>query len=201
MFLETIGAMIPSIIDKIKGKSTPDSGTEAGQYSKDYFDTLAPGTSQWERIGSSTPTGSQVGARIGAEQQDKSLNKQLMSQALINRDTNRAHIVASGAQYGPEASEALLDVYDRRKSTPYDTPTKQSREKYQETGGKDAVRSGFERHLINTRKKVKSGEYWKDTKQNLKSTGREIQKKAKDLFGRRSTPRKVDIQVNPFKNN
>lgn len=200
MLLETLAGAIPAIIDKVKGKSTPDTGQKAGQYAKDYFDTLAPGTTQWERVGASTPAGSVLGARVGADQGDRAVNKQIMAQMAQSRDTNRAHVVASGAQYGPEASQALLDVYDGRKSTPYDTPTKQGREKTDKTSGIGSLRSRIEDDAVpfynKTKDKaisrwneVKSGQYWTKTKANAR--------RLFDDLRRKSTPRNVDIDVRP----
>lgn len=111
--LPQIGQTIGSIIGK---KSTP-SGTESGQFAKDHFDTLAPGTSEWERIGASNPSTPMVGGKIASQQADRSTDKNLAVQsatqlkiAKMQTDAQKevAYIQSTPAQMQAEVSKEKL---------------------------------------------------------------------------------------------
>jgi len=177
----TVGSGLGSLFDK---KSTPKTGAEAGQYTKDYFDQFAPGTTEWERLGASTPVGSQVGAKIASEQAERTTDKQIDAQLMQTALNNRASIISSTAPLGPEGIQSGLSAYSGRKTRDYDTPAKQSREMLP-----------FNKRASETRSDVESQKSIKNFYNYAEQGANKVEDRVKDWilkYGdrKRSTPKK-----------
>lgn len=100
-----------AIFGKPDGIPAPMTGTEAGQFRKDYMDTAFPDTTPWERLGSNSDGAVQQATQMNAKMQERTVDKQLNNQKNIAENTNRASIISSLGQFGPEGIEYGLDKY------------------------------------------------------------------------------------------
>lgn len=108
----SVGGALGSELGKgVGGLLGPSTGKTAGRNAKDYFDEFAPGTSKWDRLGASNPSGSIAGPQESGKVakdiqkaniekdytlQDKAIKKDLKV-AEIQADTARA---VAGASHG-----------------------------------------------------------------------------------------------------
>jgi len=100
-----------AIFGKPDGIPAPMTGTEAGQFTKDYMDTAFGGTTPWERLGSSQSGAPQQATLMNAKMQDRTVDKQLNTQKQIAEATNRAQIISQLGQFGPQGIEYGLGKY------------------------------------------------------------------------------------------
>lgn len=120
--------------DPQTGEVKQMSGTEAGQWFKDYMNQAYPNTTPWERLGSTGGNTSASSVGTSAMQAKKDLimqQQQLQSNERIARMQTRSGVISAGAPLGTGAVSSLLDQLDGRASffaKDYDTNVKQSRE-------------------------------------------------------------------------
>lgn len=124
-------AISKPIVDKITGVPTPQdavkdtklSGVEQGVQSRDYYDTAFPGTTPWERLGTSSPMGviassliSSKSAQFMQDRQNKFENnmklRELVTQMEIAKQNNRVQAMGYGSPMGVEGARKMLDVFE-----------------------------------------------------------------------------------------
>jgi len=133
---------VKSLFGKPKGIPAPLTGTEAGLQKRQELDAAFPGTTAWERLGSSA-AGSTLQATTYSNNAQREQNReQLKNQMILNQQTlsnqqsiaeknNRASIISSLAPYGPEGINYGLGTYSTSigAQSGFDTVIKQNREK------------------------------------------------------------------------
>jgi len=128
------GALGGKLTDKITGIPSALSATEQGTQAAEYMNAAYPGTTPWDRLGAggggspSALSASNV-ERMKMRQENKMQSRQLSTQAMIADKQNRAHLISTASGYGIPAIKEVLNAYDGLRTTPYDTPTQQGREK------------------------------------------------------------------------
>jgi hypothetical protein len=104
----------------ITGSPGPTSGRFLGQQAKAYFDAAHPGTTPWERLGTS-PMGASGAAHVTAKSQQKMQTKELQTRERIAERQARASTIAAGAPYGPRGIAATQAALDGKEGVQFDT--------------------------------------------------------------------------------
>jgi len=128
------GALGGKLTDKITGIPSALSATEQGLQAAEYMNAAYPGTTPWDRLGAggggspSALSASNV-ERMKMRQENKMQSRALSTQALIADRQNRAHLISTASGYGIPGIREVLKAYDGSRTTSYDTPSIQAREK------------------------------------------------------------------------
>ena len=124
-------------VNKVQGVPTPGSlatGLYQGQQTLDYMNTAFPGTTPWERLGVSSPTGALAGQLIQTQSQQEIADKQretellmqerelatrtniqmmdLANRTKIAERNNRVTAMGYGSPMGVEAARSMLEMRD-----------------------------------------------------------------------------------------
>lgn len=104
---------------KVPGVPTPQDidGGAAGTERREYMDEAFPGTTPWERLGSTT--GGEAPAQIAATNQYRMQQKEFQQQRLITEMNNRASIIGSSSLGGAEEARSKLAAYFGMPGQPY----------------------------------------------------------------------------------
>lgn len=136
MFGPLLAAAAPFIIDKIAGGKdekvpgipTPEEGSAIGQARLSEMDAAFPGTTAWERLGTSSNQAGAPAAGEAARSAQIMQARELSNRSSVADSTNRAHILAAAGSVSPMAASSLLDMYNGGRGSSYDTLTQQGRE-------------------------------------------------------------------------
>lgn len=113
--------------EKVPGVPTPeDAGPARGSDYRGFMDEAFPGTTPWERLGSST--GSYPGGALHESNAVDMQRKEFLQQQRLTSMNNRASIIAAASPHGAAAAESGLMQYGFGVGRPYDTHVAQGRE-------------------------------------------------------------------------
>lgn len=152
-----VGKGVDSIVDKVTGVPTPEgaSGIDAGNFHKDYLDTAFPGTTPWERLGTSSPVGAIQSADTAAASAQRMQREELKSRQSVADSTNKANLIGHALQGGPDMVDAALGAYYSMPKRHFDSPVAQGRERIPASITKDKF--GFAAPFVNAAKSISSG--------------------------------------------
>lgn len=156
--------------DKVPGVPSPETrnGADMGADYKNFLDQSYPGTSAWERLGANSPMGAISAAETSAKNAFHMQDRELANRSNIADSTNRAHVIGSSVGLGPEAMQSAASMYDRGPVMPYDTQTRQGRDRLpsevsrnrsgsyrdRSAGALDSARVPFEREHSRSAKSI-----------------------------------------------
>lgn len=137
MFGSLLAAAAPFIIDKIAGGKddkvpgipTPEEGSAIGQARLSEMDAAFPGTTAWERLGTSSNQAGAPAAGEAARSAQLMQDKELSNKTFITDKTNRANIISALGGVSPMAAASGLEHYERGTGSDYDTVTQQGTRK------------------------------------------------------------------------
>jgi len=90
--------------------SNEKSGSEMGDFARDYYGSAFPGTTPWEQLGSSNPGGSIESARIGADNALKVKGAELSTQMRIAKMNNDTQKEVAKINTGPASQRVDAEV-------------------------------------------------------------------------------------------
>lgn len=128
----SLGSMVGGLFDKPDGIPAPLTGAEAGLQQKQFMDAAyGTETTPWERLGVSQGPSSQQAVLMDAKVKQRNIDKELQNQKQIAEANNRATIISSMGQFGPQGIEYGLGKYSTSVGSKdgFDTAIAQSRER------------------------------------------------------------------------
>jgi len=185
------GGILGGLFDKPEGIPAPLTGTEAGLFQKDFFNSAFPETTAWERLGSSQ-SGAPQQANLMKQQTDTFMqDKELAVRSDLTDKTNRAHVISSLAPFGPEGINFGLNKYSTSIGFKdgFDTAIKQGREKLPseihertQTGNLKSAETGLADEKARRRKEIVDSEIHQRQYGSASSSAASAAKGAANMF-------------------